>query len=151
MLKKGVSDQKQKKWTSSLNSAYSNYFRYQISAKTDSFNFLDQICPKRLFPIKNRKSNQTSPSNSAYSNWSSYQILAETDNFDFLDQICPKRVFPVENEKSEQHHWVLHIGIKLSAKIIGAMALLSQSREGWPSMALLGHVENSQTKMLWNF
>ena len=35
---------------------YSNQFRYQISAKTHSFDFLDQICSKRLFAIKNRKS-----------------------------------------------------------------------------------------------
>ena len=31
------------------------------------------------------------------------------------------------------------------------MALLGQSRENWPSMAPLGHVEISQMKMLWHF
>ena len=59
-----------------------------------------------------------------------------------MDQICPKRVFPVENEKSEQHHWILHIRIRLGAIFLGDMALLSQY---WPSMAPLGHVQNSQT------
>ena len=34
---------------------------------TDNFNFLDQICPKSVFPIKNRKK-WTSPLNSVYSN-----------------------------------------------------------------------------------
>ena len=29
---------------------------YQISALTDNFDFLDQICPKRVFLVKNRKS-----------------------------------------------------------------------------------------------
>ena len=33
----------QKKWTAPLNSGYSNYSGYQISASTDNFNFLDQI------------------------------------------------------------------------------------------------------------
>ena len=40
--RKGVSRVKQKKWTSSLNSAYSNWSRYQISASMKNFNFLDQ-------------------------------------------------------------------------------------------------------------
>ena len=53
--KKGVSTQNQKKWTASLNSAYSNYSSYQISASTDNFGFLDQIFPKTVFPFKNRK------------------------------------------------------------------------------------------------
>ena len=29
---------------------------YEISALTDNFDFLDQICPKRVFPVKNSKS-----------------------------------------------------------------------------------------------
>ena len=69
----------------------------------------------------------------------------------FLDQISTKRVFPVEYEKSEQHHWILHIRIRLGAIFLGAMALLGQSRERWPSMAPLGYVEKSKRKMLWHF
>ena len=80
----------------------------------------------------------TASLNSGYSNYSRYQI-------------CPKRLFPVKNEKGEQHHWILHIRIRLGAIILRAMTLLGQSRESWPSMAPLGHVENSQTKMLWHF
>ena len=38
-----------------MNSAYSNQFRHQISAVTDSFNFFDQISPKKLFLVENRK------------------------------------------------------------------------------------------------
>ena len=32
-----------------------NYSRYQISASTGNFDFLDQICPKRVLPTENRK------------------------------------------------------------------------------------------------
>ena len=28
---------------------------YEISAGTDNSNSMDQICPKRVFPVKNRK------------------------------------------------------------------------------------------------
>ena len=37
-----------------LNFAYSNKSRYQISGETDNFDFSDQICPKRILPVKNR-------------------------------------------------------------------------------------------------
>ena len=37
------------------NMKYSNYSLYQISAKTDNFEFLDQINPKMLFSIKNNE------------------------------------------------------------------------------------------------
>ena len=37
------------------------------------------------------------------------------------------------------------------AIFLGAIALLGQPRESWPSMAPLGHVENPQTKMMWHF
>ena len=47
---------KVEKWTSSLNSAYSNYTCYQISAVTDNFDFFDQIYPKKVFLVWNRKS-----------------------------------------------------------------------------------------------
>ena len=32
-----------------------NDCRYLKSAQTDNFDFLDQICPKKAFPVKNRK------------------------------------------------------------------------------------------------
>ena len=61
--KKGVSVRKQKNWTASLNSAYSKYSIYQISASTENFNFLDQIVPNRIFLAENE-----SLLNSAYLN-----------------------------------------------------------------------------------
>ena len=112
--------------------------------------FLDQICPKRVLLIKNRKSE--------HHHWILRILISVHTKFQiklinliFLDQICPKRLFPLGNKKSEQHHWILHIRIRLGAIFLGAMALLGQSRESWPSMAPLGHVENSQIKMLWHF
>ena len=111
--KKHSSNQKQKMWTSPLNSACSNLCRHQISASTDNFDFLDQICPERVFPLKEK---WTASLNFAYSNYSRYQISASTDKFDSLEQTCPKRVFPVKNKKSEYHRWILHVRISVGTK-----------------------------------
>ena len=54
--KKGISSLKQIKSKPTLNSSYSNWCRHQISAYTDNFDFLEQIHPKRVFPVENRKS-----------------------------------------------------------------------------------------------
>ena len=54
--KKGVSSPKQKKWTPPWNSTYPNFSLYQISAWNDKFHFLDQIFPKRVLLVSNRKS-----------------------------------------------------------------------------------------------
>ena len=117
---------------------------------------MDQICPKKVFPIESGKRE--------HHHWIlsirislSNQVSPSTDNFNFLDKFCPKTIFPVENEEREQHHWILHIQIRLATKFqlkgiilifwtngaifLDAMALLGQSRESWPSMAPLGHVE----------
>ena len=53
--KKGISSQKQKKWTSSLNSAYSKWSRYKMSAYTDSFDFFWPKLPEKIFPVENGK------------------------------------------------------------------------------------------------
>ena len=75
---------------------------YLISAQTGKFDFLDQICPRRVFPAKNGKSEITTL-NSANSNYSMYRISFKWQ-FCFLflfffDQIWPKRVFPAEKGK----------------------------------------------------
>ena len=54
-----------------------------------------------------------------------------------MEQISPKRIFPIKNRKSEHHHWILHSRIRLGAIFLGAMAVLDQTRESGPSMALL--------------
>ena len=55
LIKKGIFSQKRKKWTSPLNSAYSSYPWYRISAETSNLDILDQICPKRVFLVGNGK------------------------------------------------------------------------------------------------
>ena len=46
---------KQIKQTPPLNFAYSNESLYQISLSTNNFEFQDQICPRKVFMVKNRK------------------------------------------------------------------------------------------------
>ena len=48
---KGYFWSKKKKWTSPLNSAYLNCSRYQISAQTNKFEFLDKISPANMMCI----------------------------------------------------------------------------------------------------
>ena len=48
---KGISGRKQKKWTSPLNSACSNWSEYQILIYTNNSDFLGQVCPKSVFPV----------------------------------------------------------------------------------------------------
>ena len=93
--KKSISAQKWKKWPSLLDFAYSSKSRYQISAQTHIFEFWDQICPKRVFPVKSR---------SEHHHWvftigSRYQASSQSDNFHFLDQIYPKIYFRSKTEK----------------------------------------------------
>ena len=49
--KKGIFNLKQKKWTSLLNSPYSKQSNYWTSAWNNNFDFLDHICPKRVFLV----------------------------------------------------------------------------------------------------
>ena len=48
--------QKGESCISPLHSAYLNHSKYQISASTDNFDFSDQVCPRKVFPVKNGKS-----------------------------------------------------------------------------------------------
>ena len=95
----------------------------------------------------------TPPLHSAYSNNSGYQISAWTANSDFMDQICSERLFPVLNRKSKHCYWILHIRISLGIKFYLKLTTLNfwTKFPKKPSMAQLGHVQNSQTKMLRNF
>ena len=71
-----------------------------VSAQTDNFDFLDQICPKSISSQKQKMG--TSPWKSAYSNYSSYKISAQTDHFEFLDQILQKSYFHLKREQTVQ-------------------------------------------------
>ena len=53
--KKGICGRKQKKkWISPLNCAYFNQSYFNLNRRF--WFFFDQICPKRIFPVENRKS-----------------------------------------------------------------------------------------------
>ena len=153
---------------------------------------MDQICPKRIFPIKNRKNEHRHwilharlgvgtkfqlkvrilifwtkfaqkeyfhskiKKNNSIIEFCIFELVSVPNfsikwQFLFLGPNLTKKGISTQNQKSEQHHWILRIRIRLGTIFLGAMALLGQSRESWPSMALLGHVENSQIKMLWHF
>ena len=56
IIPKGISGGKQRKETSLLNSAYSIYSIYRISLWIDNSEFRYQLCSKRVFLIKNGKS-----------------------------------------------------------------------------------------------
>ena len=55
LAQKGISGQKRKRWTSLSNSTYLKRDSHQILTLSVNFDFLDHICPKRVFPIKSRK------------------------------------------------------------------------------------------------
>ena len=76
--------------------------------------FLGQICPKRAFWVKNRKSHHL--------HWFLYIRIRHSAKFQlklialiFMAQICSKRAF-LERRKSGHHHWVLHTRIILGTK-----------------------------------
>ena len=59
-------------------------------------------------------------------NWqSSFLDQISPDKVDFLEQICPEKVFPFKNGKSQQHHWILHIQIRLAIKFRLKMTILT--------------------------
>ena len=123
--------------------------RYQVSPLTGNFDFLDQICAERVFPVEKEKSEQH--------HWTLHVRIRLAFKFHliltlliFWGKFAQNGIFGRKQEKWA-NHWILHIRIRLGAMFLGAMAFLGQSRESWPSMAPLGHVQNSQTKMLWHF
>ena len=114
---------KEKIWTSPSNSVYSSHSRYEISFKTDNFDF-----PKRVFPIQvktndrcdniqriifvlgtNLDSSSRKDSSSQRSKFKHHHRIQHiritfntnfpswTNNFVFLDSIFPKRVFPAQS------------------------------------------------------
>ena len=99
---------------------------------------MNQICPKRVFPLENKKSEQhhwilhiwislgikfhlkltvlIEQHHQILHIWISLGIKSgyQADCFDFLDQIVPNRLFLVENKKSEHHYSILQIWMSLS-------------------------------------
>ena len=113
----------------------SHWLCVSVSKLPRDFDFFDDICPKRVLPVENRKSEHRH-------GILHIQIIFGT-KFQFklkilifldyiwpkrvfpiidrkvnttIDQICLKRLFPVKNKKSERHRWILHIWISLGTK-----------------------------------
>ena len=142
MPKRGISTQKQKKWTASLNSAYSNYSSYQISASTDNFGFLEQICPKRVFLLKNQKNE--------HHHWILHVRISVGAKFQlkvtilmFWTEFAHKGYFHSKTKKNEHHHWILHVRISLGTKFQLKMTILIF----WTKFAQKGYFHWKTKKM----
>ena len=83
-----------------LNFAYSNYTRYQISAQFQSILIFGPNLPKKGVLVQNRKSeyhHQILHIRISLGNKSQLKLTILT----FLDQICPKRGILVKNNESD--------------------------------------------------
>ena len=82
---------------------------------TDNFNFLEQICLKRVFPVQS-KTNE-------YHHQTQHISISLDTKFTlkhatlFLDQICPKRVISGSRKKSESKHYQHIPHIRISADV----------------------------------
>ena len=149
-----------------MNCAYSNSCWYQISVYADKFDFLDHICPKRLLPIKSRKCE--------HHQWILHIRISLGTKFQlkliimtFWTKFAQKGYFRKRKNwtallNSEYSNWARCYGSSRRSKrkltVYGtsrsrafnknAMALLGQSRDSWPSMAPLGHVELTKMQKL---
>ena len=110
------------KWTPPLNSACSNLSLYQISLWTNNFEFLNQICRRTIFMVKNREKVNIIIVLCTFE-------LVLVPNFSlnwqfwFFGPHCQKRVFM--NRKSGHYHWILHIQISLDTKIHFKLTILT--------------------------
>ena len=85
-------------------------------AWTDNSNFMNQICPKRVFSVKNGKSEHHC--------WILLIRISLGTKFQlkltiliFWTNITQKGYFRSKKEKKgEQHHWILHIRLSLGIK-----------------------------------
>ena len=97
LSKRSISSLKQKKRTSPLKFAYSNYSKHQLSAENDNFYLLGQIRPKTVLPIKNRKSK--------HHHWTLHIGISQGIKFQvklrffFMGQVWPKKNFWSKAEK----------------------------------------------------
>ena len=60
-----------------------------------------------------------------------------------MKQICPKTAFPVKNEKNEQHHWILHIRIRLGVKFHLKLTISTS----WTKFTQKGHFWSKTKKV----
>ena len=69
---------------------------HEISAFTDNFDFWDQICPKTVFPVKNKKGEYHHGSlHTQISLDTKFQLNFQFQIFSFWTKFAKKRVFLV--------------------------------------------------------
>ena len=86
--------------------------RWESDFKLTILTSWTKFAPKRVFPVKNKKSE--------HHHWILHVRISLGTKVQLkliiLDQIWGKRAFPVVNKKSEQHHRIQHIRITLRIK-----------------------------------
>ena len=114
--KKRTSSWKGKQWTPPLNSRYSNYASYHISAWNDNFDFFDHIGPKRdqhYWILHIRISLST-------------KFPRKLKTLAFWKKFIQKwYIFPMKKRKSKNHHWIPDIGITEGTKFKLKLMILS--------------------------
>ena len=95
----------------------------QISTQFDNFNFLEQICPEKVFPIKNKKSE--------YHRWILHIWISLDTKFQikqtissFWTRFVQKGYFWSKTRRNEHHQWILHIRIRVGTKFQPKLTIL---------------------------
>ena len=78
------------------------------------FWFFGPNLPKKVFPVKNRKSEHHH--GILHIHISLVQNLKSNWQFWFFGPNLPKKLLPVKNWKSEHHHWIPYVQIRLGTK-----------------------------------
>ena len=134
LFPKGISSQKQNgelhHWTLHIRITLGTKFQLKLRI----FYFLDQICPWRVFSVKNKTN--------VYNHWTLHiqirlgiKFQIKLIIFIFWAKFAQKRAFPDKNEKSEHHHWILHIRISVRTKFQLKLIILAF----WNKFAEKGH------------
>ena len=106
------------------------------------FDFLDQIYPKSIFSIKNRKSE--------HHYWIHHIRISQGTKFQlkhiiltFWTKFAQKGYFQSKTKKNEHHHWILHIRINVGIKFQLKVTILIF----WTKFAKKGYFHSKTKKV----
>ena len=91
--------------------------------------FLEQICPKIVFPVENRKSEHC---HWIVHVWNSLgiKIQPKLTNLGFCINFAQKKkYFMKKTDKREHPHWILHVQISLGMKFYLKLTVLIENRK----------------------
>ena len=115
---------------------------YEISAWTDNSDYVDQICPKKVFPVKNRKSE--------HQHWILHIRISLDTKFQlklkiliFWTKFAQEGYIWLKTKKGKQHHWILHIRIGLATKFQVKLTILIF----WNKFAQKGYFQSKTEKV----